>query len=50
MPHSPDKKTPPAVRKPYKQPTLQDLGNLVQVTLPGGSKGAEGGSGKGRRT
>lgn len=34
-------------KKVYQQPKIKNLGNMVQVTLPGGSKGAEGGSGKG---
>ena len=34
-------------QKPYHQPKLMILGRLVSDTLPGGSKNAEGGSGKG---
>ena len=48
MPNAAHDQNAPETRKPYKPPKLQDLGDLVQVTLPGGSKGAEGGSGKGR--
>ena len=34
-------------RKPYQRPKLEKLGGLKSDTLPGGSKGAEGNSGKG---
>ena len=34
-------------QKTYHQPELMILGRLVSDTLPGGSKNAEGGSGKG---
>ena len=34
-------------RKTYKRPKLEKLGGLISDTLPGGSKGAEGNSGKG---
>ena len=34
-------------RKPYQRPKLEKLGGLISDTLPGGSKGAEGNSGKG---
>ena len=37
-------------RKPYQRPKLKKLGGLISDTLPGGSKGAEGNSGKGFRT
>jgi hypothetical protein len=35
-------------QRPYHQPELMILGRLVSDTLPGGSKNAEGNSGKGR--
>ena len=37
-------------KKLYTKPKLIKLGNMVKTTLPGGSKGAEGGSGKGHNT
>ena len=36
-------------KKPYHKPLLVKLGDLVTDTLPGGSKGTEGGSGKGHQ-
>ena len=35
-------------KKVYHPPRLKRLGDLVRDTLPGGSKGSEGASGKGR--
>jgi hypothetical protein len=35
-------------KRSYHQPELMILGRLVSDTLPGGSKNAEGNSGKGR--
>ena len=35
-------------QRPYQKPELIILGRLVSDTLPGGSKNAEGNSGKGR--
>lgn len=37
-------------KRSYSKPNLHLLGDMVKMTLPGGSKGAEGGSGKGRNT
>ena len=34
-------------RRPYQRPKLEKLGGLISDTLPGGSKGTEGNSGKG---
>lgn len=41
------KKTKKDNKKPYNKPTVDLLGDMVKITLPGGSKGAEGNSGKG---
>ena len=37
-----------STQRPYHKPELIILGRLVSDTLPGGSKNAEGNSGKGR--
>jgi hypothetical protein len=43
-----DKGNQPA-RRPYDPPRFERLGTIAEVTeMPGGSLGAEGGSGKGR--
>ncbi len=35
-------------KKKYLKPQLRELGDMIKVTLPGGSKSTEGNSGKGR--
>ena len=35
------------LKKKYKKPEFEKLGDIVRDTLPGGSKGTEGASGKG---
>jgi len=35
------------MKKQYVKPELKVLGNMIRITLSGGSQGAEGSSGKG---